>query len=59
MGVDEGGEGDLVEVDMVEKRVGRERLRMRMRMMGWGREKRKGGRRIVWFRRDDCLLFYS
>lgn len=39
-------EGGL-EVDIVEKRVGRERLRMRM-LLRWGRGKGKGGRRIMW-----------
>lgn len=47
-GGDVDGGGGLEEVVMVEKRVGRERLRMRMRMLWWGRG--KGGRRI-------CLVF--
>ena len=40
-------EGGL-EVDIVEKREGRERLRMRMLRWGKGKGKGKGGRRIIW-----------
>ncbi len=42
-GVEGGLLGEGLEVDIVEKRVGRERLRMRMLRWGEG----NGGRRIV------------